>query len=576
MLFKENLSTGWDCPRAETMMSFRTARDATYIAQLLGRMIRTPLQNRVRVDDSLNEVKLFLPYFDEATVRTVIDELRTSECGDIPVDVEGEAVDVVLRAPWTIHPRRRAPQDVAGQQTFDFGAADAGDGAAERPLTVPPPQATPDPIAATPIPVVPPAAGRTGGEAGGRDARPQAAAGNAPAPVQMPLPLEIDRAAVIKAINARGLVTFVIRNAQINDYLKSVLDLSGLLTRTGVCPTAQGEVEEAVVGFIRSYVEQLRAQGRYDALARDVASFRLSVKVLDPFGNVVKDARQGVLAFSDLDRKVDAANMRLGNYGFAAKYGRRYATADDVETYKTDVILYAADEANLAALYDYAKAKFHELDDRYRRYMSDRGERVRQEYDGIVANGDLVSKHSFELPEDVCNGNADGGRRYVNHLYVDETGVAVIRLNDWEDGVIEEEERRPDFVCWLRNVPNAKWALRIPYDAEGVKKAMYPDFLVVRRDPLSTDGFVFDLLEPHSPALADNLQKAKGLAQYAGEETKFGRIQLIRKVRDAGGRTAFRRLDFCKGEIRAKVLRATTLEELNGIFASDGFADPHL
>ena len=226
-------------------------------------------------------------------------------------------------------------------------------------------------------------------------------------------------------------------------------------------------------------------------------------------------------------------------------------------------------------LYDYAKAKFHELDDRYRRYMSDRGERVRQEYDAIVANGDLVSKHSFELPEDVCNGNADGGRRYVNHLYVDETGVAVIRLNDWEDGVIEEEERRPDFVCWLRNVPNAKWALRIPYDVEGVKKAMYPDFLVVRRDPLATDGFVFDLLEPHSPALADNLQKAKGLAQYAGEETKFGRIQLIRKVRDAGGRTAFRRLDFCKGEIRAKVLRATTLEELNGIFASDGFADPN-
>lgn len=43
VLFKENLSTGWDCPRAETMMSFRRAEDATYIAQLLGRMVRTPL-----------------------------------------------------------------------------------------------------------------------------------------------------------------------------------------------------------------------------------------------------------------------------------------------------------------------------------------------------------------------------------------------------------------------------------------------------------------------------------------------------------------------------------------------------
>jgi type III restriction enzyme len=36
VFFKENLSTGWDCPRAETMMSFRHANDATYIAQLLG------------------------------------------------------------------------------------------------------------------------------------------------------------------------------------------------------------------------------------------------------------------------------------------------------------------------------------------------------------------------------------------------------------------------------------------------------------------------------------------------------------------------------------------------------------
>lgn len=43
VFFKENLSTGWDCPRAETMMSFRHAKDATYIAQLLGRMVRTPI-----------------------------------------------------------------------------------------------------------------------------------------------------------------------------------------------------------------------------------------------------------------------------------------------------------------------------------------------------------------------------------------------------------------------------------------------------------------------------------------------------------------------------------------------------
>ena len=66
VLFKENLSTGWNCPRAETMMSFRHAVDATYIAQLIGRMIRTPLQGRIAADEMLNEVCLFLPKFDPA------------------------------------------------------------------------------------------------------------------------------------------------------------------------------------------------------------------------------------------------------------------------------------------------------------------------------------------------------------------------------------------------------------------------------------------------------------------------------------------------------------------------------
>ena len=76
VFFKENLSTGWDCPRAETMMSFRHANDATYIAQLLGRMVRTPMQMHIMVDDVLNDVHLFLPYFNAETVKDVAEALQ--------------------------------------------------------------------------------------------------------------------------------------------------------------------------------------------------------------------------------------------------------------------------------------------------------------------------------------------------------------------------------------------------------------------------------------------------------------------------------------------------------------------
>ena len=44
---KDAVSTGWDCPRAEVLVSFRPARDQTHITQLLGRMVRTPLARRV-------------------------------------------------------------------------------------------------------------------------------------------------------------------------------------------------------------------------------------------------------------------------------------------------------------------------------------------------------------------------------------------------------------------------------------------------------------------------------------------------------------------------------------------------
>jgi type III restriction enzyme len=77
---KEAISTGWDCPRAEVIYSMRKHTDVTYIAQLVGRMVRTPLARRVDVD-KLNSVACFLPLFDEKAVNTVRDAL-TSESAD--------------------------------------------------------------------------------------------------------------------------------------------------------------------------------------------------------------------------------------------------------------------------------------------------------------------------------------------------------------------------------------------------------------------------------------------------------------------------------------------------------------
>jgi hypothetical protein len=92
VIFKEALTTGWDCPRAEVMVSLRAATDDTYIAQLIGRMVRSPLARRIESDESLNRVRLYLPRFDKSAVLDVKAKLESDD-GGLPTEIEINSVD---------------------------------------------------------------------------------------------------------------------------------------------------------------------------------------------------------------------------------------------------------------------------------------------------------------------------------------------------------------------------------------------------------------------------------------------------------------------------------------------------
>ncbi len=81
LIAKDAISTGWDCPRAEVMVSFRPARDRTHITQLLGRMVRTPLARRIPGNERLNAVDCLLPFFDAQSVRDVANTLMSGADG---------------------------------------------------------------------------------------------------------------------------------------------------------------------------------------------------------------------------------------------------------------------------------------------------------------------------------------------------------------------------------------------------------------------------------------------------------------------------------------------------------------
>ena len=104
VLFKSSLNTGWDCPRAEVMMSFRHAKDATLIAQLVGRMVRAPLARRIDYDDVLNSVSLMLPNFDDAQLSRVIAYITSDPDNIVPTEVERSTSRVILTRAAELEP----------------------------------------------------------------------------------------------------------------------------------------------------------------------------------------------------------------------------------------------------------------------------------------------------------------------------------------------------------------------------------------------------------------------------------------------------------------------------------------
>ena len=581
VFFKENLSTGWDCPRAETMMSFRHAKDATYIAQLLGRMVRTPMQTRILVDEVLNDVHLYLPYFDADTVKKVVEELQSTEGGNIPTDIVGESLEERVYETLTIRPtRQRTPTNhsVPGQMTlFDTPTSEeVPSTTSETPATVvsvaPTTPAAPvvTTTATTPTPTstenVPVAVANT--------KQTPVTAEQAPVVEVEEFVDAFDREAVMKFINDYGLLTYDVRSVRISNYLASLYQMARLLTQTELCKTASKEVIADIVRMIHDHTEGLKATGKYDELADMVQQFKLSTQIFDVFGETVDNYSIHDLfttTDTDIDRQFRLAETMLGSEGVANEYGRQYFDGDEPNAYKIDVIIFAADDECIKSLHTYAEAKFHNLNDTYRRYIAKiDSDRFRRQYDSIVSDGDIVSKHNFRLPETIQVAHEDGGKEYSNHLFVNaNTGTAVMKLNGWEEGVIAEEEKNPDFVCWLRNPSRKSWSLCIPYEMDNETKPAYPDFIVIRKDAIS--GYVIDILEPHNPEYIDNLGKAKGFAEYARQNPGVGRIQLIRMAKDISGKNRFKRLDMSMSAVRDKVSRVINNDELDHIFDTDGF-----
>lgn len=582
VFFKDNLSTGWDCPRAETMVSFRHASDATYIAQLLGRMIRTPMGMRIQVDESLNNVWLFLPFFDERTLHDVVENIQSADGAGLPTNVEGQQIGSKTVETLTVRPQQKHPA-TANPVNSQPTNSEIPTNTKTETLT------TNDEIE----PALPLFSQSTTESLPGEELQPKAplAVSNLPKDTttvsspgtQEEEPLEsaeaeiieesIDREGIILAVNDMCLQTYDVRTVRINNYLKSYFAMAHFLVRTKLYTTAVNEATNHVVGMMAQYVERLKEKGLYDELSEKVMQFRLNVESLDVYGKTLQTHYGSLFSTTDLDldRQLRQADAKLASEGLVNRYVDKFHDEDNPSSAKVDVILFTMDSEQMAALEDYANGEFHRLCDQYRTQVVKLSTEHKNKYDDIVSNGDVVTIHNFSLPTDILSIRDEGGTSWPDHLYVNPyTREAIIKLNSWESAVIEEERRKDDYVCWVRNVSRSSWGLVVPYEMEGKTCKAYPDFLIIRND--GNGSYLLDILEPHDPTRKDNLPKAKGFAKYAAENPMVGRFQLIRQTSDASG-LHYRRLDLAKSQIQEAVRKAMTDDELAHLFTVYGEYD---
>lgn len=549
VFFKEALSTGWDCPRAEAMMSYRVAKDATYIAQLLGRMIRTPLRMRIEVDESLNYVHLYLPHFDADTVDDVVKNLSEEEGGDLPTDIQtvqgGKKTTVVMTAKrpvTTTSSSHYQSHASAAQTTFVSTVDTSGMDAKNTSVSY-----SPNSLDVT---------------------EQHSTTPNAQQIITDPYEKVKD------AINQAEILTYEVKKATVTkNYLRALFNMAHLALITGMDETAKAvdDVKDAVAKKIHTYIDQLKAANEYDALVEKALTFQLNTLSVEFYksGNTY-DFQQGPNLFSRTDaglsHQYQQADILLCGEGVGGRYADLYEDGEDEYAYMYDVILYAADQHQRDLLMDYAKGEFERLADLYRPKTKRLPEKDRLQYNSLVAQGSSVSKHLFHLPETINVDLDNDGDTCTDHLFVNAEGTATFKLKGWEPQTLDEERKHPQYVCWLRNQDRKPWALCIPYECGNETKRFYPDFIVIRHD--GNNGYDFSLLEPHLDGKTDNLPKAKALAKYAQDCLSFSRIQMLRMRGDR-----LLRLDFCKLAVRNKVLNCVTEEDFNTVFNAVGEFD---
>jgi len=463
IFYKSSLGTGWDCPRAEVMLSFRTAEDPTSIAQTVGRMVRTPLHRRIEEDDTLNCAHIYLPNYDSGALDRIVKALN------------------------------------------DSGNEAAAQGLQEGEKTA-------------------------------------------------TLRLRADLPRVIEAIEK--VPTYAVGTPRREQSSRTLMNLATFLSSTGLDPDAYERERADLVKLLIDRVLSLESSPAFAAEVREQGE--ILVRSIDLMSAESSSAEVGTQTITASDTAItrlfaDAKIALTGDVASAYVDARRARYSIPARKAQLEAHSLAVRDEVRTPLNKAATQRIEELRAIYGKRLASLTAADKNRWKLILRDAPTPTLGTISLSQSAVF--TKGPDAPADHLFVDESGAAPIKLNNWERAAIKEDLARTGVLAWLRCVDRQAWALSLPWNDEGITRPFYPDFLVVREE---AGGVVVDVLDPHDHTKPDALAKAKGLAEYARiHADEIGHVDLVAEV---DGK--MRRIHLDSESVRKSLYAITTNAEL--------------
>lgn len=491
---KEAISTGWDCPRAEVIFSMRSHSDDTYIAQLIGRMVRTPLAESVSLE-LLNSVSCYLPYFDPVTLDKVVEYLTEEGNDDYSGISQSSGREIVTK-----------PVDVEWDDSFGIDKVFIGIASKERAHST-----------SNYIDGAISYAGmleendisETDGELSSDEMIPD----DSLSKENLYIKDAESKNDVLAGKNKEEEITYT-ETQKDDETKKSSQKLDDF--------EEPGEVEKTIDAMLRVLNESIITYAEEFENAKNTVLRAKSKKI--EFQYLDSSSRETKIFEDDADSYAIAnakrrAEVTLSPSVTNAFFRQEMLRGKDPIDINVEIAAAAAVKEIVDAVKDRARNKLEKMTEKYDSIIAKCSSSVRNQFSSGMSRHGIphtvfLDKPSFDKQDAV-------GKKYPKHVVNDpKTHMAWFNLYESEDSVVMHELKNPNIICWYRN-PVGKstgQSLRIAYRLGDDRKTLHPDFIFFEK----VNGEEMpSIVDPHGLHLADTLPKLRGVAKYVED---FGDI----------------------------------------------------